>query len=58
MNQAWRTRRMPAAGRQTLHCFCGAAKRRRDIEVRRYANIVRAYQINGESRFLSTEEAL
>jgi hypothetical protein len=41
-----------------LYCFCGAAKRRRDNEVRRYANIVRAYQINGESRFLSIEEAL
>ena len=37
----------------------GAAKRRRDSEsakVRR--SIVRAYPINGESRFLSIEEAL
>jgi hypothetical protein len=58
MSQAWRNEACLQSGEK-----CGVVSMAwRSIgettKVRRYASIMRAYQINGESRFLSIEEAL
>jgi hypothetical protein len=58
MSQAWRNEACLRSGEK-----CGVVSMTwrsvgETTKVRRYASIVRAYQINGESRFLSIEEAL
>jgi hypothetical protein len=58
MNQAWRIRACRRPGDQ--RCIVSAARRSvgDTTKCEGTPSTVRAYQINGESRFLSIEEAL